>query len=94
VAYFELKFKSPKKEIFRIMTSDSSGSAKEMLDIGVCVGGNPAGYFTHRHNGRNTWATQGEYFAKNVLLEGLADKPHIYNFGHICKRTLVNWSRN
>lgn len=97
VAYFELKFQRPKNEIYRVITSDSSGGAKEMLDIGTCIGGDPAGYFTHRQNGRNTWATRyitGKYFAKNVLLEELANKPHIYDFGHICKRTLVNWSRN
>jgi hypothetical protein len=97
VAYFELELPTFKNILKKKVTSDATGSFKEMIDLGTCQGGKAAGYFTHRQNGRNTWATRymtGEYYAKNVLLEELADKPHIYNIGHICKRTLVNWSRN
>jgi hypothetical protein len=98
VAYFEMKLSTLNQTpVKKKMTSDASGSVQEMLNLGTCQGGKAAGYFTHRQNGRNTWATRyiaGTYYAENVLLEELADKPHIYNIGHICKRTLVNWSRN
>ena len=98
VAYFEMELSTLKKNpLKKKMTSDASGSVKEMINLGTCQGGDAAGYFTHRQNGRNTWATRyiaGEYYAKNILLEELANEPHIYNIGHICKRTLVNWSRN
>jgi hypothetical protein len=97
VAYFELRHQDPERSISRTLVSDASGKAQELLQFGTCEGGRAAEYFVHRHNGRNTWATRykvGKYFAANVLLEHLADKPHVYDFGHICKRTLVNWSRN
>ncbi|EPN45347.1 hypothetical protein A244_25596 [Pseudomonas syringae pv. actinidiae ICMP 18807] len=79
-------------------TSDSSGKIMQLITFGRCEGGNLAGNFTYySENGRETWSTRYQskhYWAKNVLPEQLADKPHRYNFGHVCKRWLTNWSRN
>lgn len=97
VVTFLLKLPERPDDIVKTLVSDASGKASELLKFEPCTGGDPANYFTHRSNGRNTWATRykvGKYTATNTLLEELADKPHLYNFGHICKRTLVNWSRN
>lgn len=97
VVNFALKLPERPDSIIKTLVSDASGKASELLRFEACTGGNAADYFTHRSNGRNTWATRykvGSYVATNALLEELADKPHNYNFGHICKRTLVNWSRN
>lgn len=96
VVDFELELTDPKRYLYKTLVSDSSGKAQELLQIGTCEGGTYAGTFIQRHNGVNTWSTRykkGKYFATNALLEHLADKPHVYDFGHICKRTLVNWSR-
>ncbi|MGN2438165.1 hypothetical protein [Pseudomonas syringae] len=79
-------------------TSDSSGKIMQLITFGRCEGGKLAGNFTYySENGRETWSTRYQskhYWAKNVLPEQLADKPHRYNFGHVCKRWLTNWSRN
>ncbi|MFA0995721.1 MULTISPECIES: hypothetical protein [Pseudomonas syringae group] len=79
-------------------TSDSSGKIMQLITFGRCDGGKLAGNFTYySENGRETWSTRYQtkhYWARNVLPEQLADKPHRYNFGHICKRWLTNWSRN
>lgn len=79
-------------------TSDSSGKIMQLITFGRCEGGKLADNFTHySENGSETWSTRYQskyYWAKNVLPEQLADKPHKYNFGHICKRWLTNWSRN
>lgn len=96
VVNFSLNLPERRDSMVKILTSDASGKVSELLEFDTCTGGNAANYFTHRSNGRNTWATRykvGSYSATNVLLEELANKPHVYNFGHICKRTLVNWSR-
>ncbi|GAB7531677.1 hypothetical protein PS3A_40910 [Pseudomonas sp. 3A(2025)] len=78
-------------------TSDSAGKVSELIKFSGCEGGHYAQPFIHVNNGRNTWATRyekGSYEALNVLPGIHADKPHLYNFGHICKRWLINWSRN
>lgn len=77
--------------------SDNRGTVMELIRFSGCEGGDYAGSFTHVSNGKNTWATRyqrGIYYALNVLPGTLADTPLIYNFGHICKRWLINWSRN
>ncbi|KPW37525.1 hypothetical protein ALP45_02966 [Pseudomonas coronafaciens pv. atropurpurea] len=79
-------------------TSDSSGKIMQLIKFGQCEGGTLADNFTYySENGRETWSTRYQvksYRANNVLPEQLADKPHTYNFGHVCKRWLTNWSRN
>lgn len=97
IVEFSLKLPERNDATVKTLVSDASGRAIELLKFEACTGGKAAQYFTHRSNGRNTWATRyknGTYWATNSLLEELANKPHVYNFGHICKRTLVNWSRN
>ncbi|MBX8491685.1 hypothetical protein K5D56_19125 [Pseudomonas cichorii] len=97
VMYFELEPHRGMKKIPKTFTSDAMGKISELFEFDRCESGNYAGNFVHKHNGRNTWSTQylaGTYSAVNVLLESMADKPHVYDFGHICKRTLINWSRN
>ncbi|NAS98457.1 hypothetical protein CU664_16905 [Pseudomonas syringae pv. actinidifoliorum] len=78
--------------------SDSSGKIMHRVAFKRCEGGWLANNFTHlSDNGRETWSTRYEpikYWAKNILAEQLADKPHIYNLGLICNRWLINWSRN
>ncbi|SDW28403.1 hypothetical protein SAMN05444064_10294 [Pseudomonas syringae] len=77
--------------------SDSSGKIMQLLTFKGCEGGQLADNFVHYSNGKNTWSTRyevGDYWAVNRLLENLADKPYVYKFGHICKRWLINWSRN
>lgn len=94
---FELEPHDGMKKITRSFTSDAEGRISELFEFDRCESGKYAGNFVHKHNGRNTWSTQylaGKYSAVNVLLESMADKPHVYAFGHICKRTLINWSRN
>ncbi|GAB7531567.1 hypothetical protein PS3A_39790 [Pseudomonas sp. 3A(2025)] len=71
--------------------SDSSGKISELIKFNGCEGGSYADPFIHVNNGRNTWATRyraGRYKALNVLPGAHADKPHDYDFGHICKRWL------
>ncbi|MCI3946802.1 hypothetical protein K0038_03876 [Pseudomonas syringae] len=79
-------------------TSDSAGKIMQVITFDRCEGGRLADNFTYySENGRETWSTRYQlkkYWARNVLPEQLADKPHIYNFGHVCKRWLTNWSRN
>lgn len=78
-------------------TSDSSGKVLERITFSGCEGGKYAESFIHVNNGRNTWATRyraGHYKALNVLPGAHADKPHEYNFGHICKRWLINRTKN
>lgn len=78
-------------------TSGSDGKISELIKFSGCEGGSYAQPFVHVKNGRNTWATRyktGEYKVLNVLPGSHADKPHVYNFGHICKRWLINWSKN
>ncbi|GAB7531675.1 hypothetical protein PS3A_40890 [Pseudomonas sp. 3A(2025)] len=78
-------------------TSDSSGKISELIKFSGCEGGFYAEPFIHVNNGRNTWATRyevGDYDALNVLPGAHADKPYKYKFGHICKRWLINWSKN
>jgi hypothetical protein len=79
------------------LTSEGDGKGLELLEFRKCEGGKPAEYFKHKQEyGVNTWGTNyqvAQYRGKNVLLEDLADKAHQYNFGHVCKRYLVNWSR-
>ncbi|MCV4281248.1 hypothetical protein [Pseudomonas capsici] len=85
------------KKIEEEFTSDASGKISKLIEFSPCEGGRYADNFVHKHNGRNTWSTlykAGSYSARNLLLGSLEDKPHVYDFGHICKRTLVNWSRN
>lgn len=97
VANFVLNIPTLPDPLLRRVTSNSSGTYEELLEVGTCTGGKAASNFVHKNNGRNTWATRyqvGKYYAENVLLQELANKPHVYDFGHICKRTLVNWSRN
>ncbi|RMQ49847.1 hypothetical protein ALQ04_01304 [Pseudomonas cichorii] len=99
VIEFELDFKNGKKKLSKSYISDIAGKVSELVEFNRCEGGKYAGNFVHKNDvkGRNTWGTLyrvGQYSALNVLLENMADKPHEYDFGHICKRTLVNWSRN
>lgn len=65
--------------------SDSSGKIMHRVAFKRCEGGWLANNFTHlSDNGRETWSTRYEpikYWAKNILAEQLADKPHIYNLG-------------
>lgn len=80
-----------------VYTSDSGGKVSDLIKFNGCEGGHYAQPFIHVNNGRNTWATRyekGDYEARNVLPGIHADKPHLYNFGHICKRWLINWSKN
>lgn len=80
-----------------VLTSEGDGKVLKLLEFRKCEGGKPAEYFKYKQEyGVNTWGTNyqvAHYEGKNVLLEDLADDPHRYNFGHICKRHLVNWSR-
>jgi hypothetical protein len=80
-----------------VLISGSDGKASRLLEFRKCKGGKPAEYFKYKQEyGVNTWGTNyqvAHYAGHNVLLEDLEDKPHQYNFGHICKRYLVNWSR-
>ena len=97
VMYFRLEPHHGYKEIEEEFTSDASGKISKLIEFSPCEGGKYADNFVHKHNGRNTWSTlykDGKYSARNLLLGSLEDKPHVYAFGHICKRTLVNWSRN
>ncbi|EPM45685.1 fibronectin type III domain-containing protein [Pseudomonas syringae] len=61
--------------------SDSSGKIMHRVAFKRCEGGWLANNFTHlSDNGRETWSTRYEpikYWAKNILAEQLADKPHI-----------------
>lgn len=94
---FELEPHEGLEAITKSFTSDSEGRISELIEFERCERGKYADNFVHKHNGRNTWSTQylvGKYVAVNVLLGSMADKPHVYDFGHICKRTLINWSRN
>lgn len=78
-------------------TSDDRGKVLELVKFEGCTGGHYADPFIHVNNGRNTWATRykvGKYQALNLLAGSQADKPHVYDFGHICRRWLINWSRN
>lgn len=78
-------------------TSDRNGKILELVKFEGCTGGYYADPFLHVNNGRNTWATRyevGDYKALNLLAGTQAEEPHLYNFGHICKRWLINWSRN
>lgn len=78
-------------------TSDSKGKVLELVKFSGCTEGHYADPFIHVSGGRNTWATRyetGDYHALNVLAGTQADKPHQYDFGHICKRWLINWSAN
>ncbi|WP_236709464.1 fibronectin type III domain-containing protein [Pseudomonas sp. Leaf127] len=80
-----------------LYSSDRHGKIAALIKFNRCEGGEYAEPFVHINNGRNTWATRykvGAYQALNVLPGALADKPHRYDFGHVCKRWLVNWSRN
>ncbi|MBD8814979.1 hypothetical protein IFR09_27835, partial [Pseudomonas syringae] len=80
-----------------VYTSGSDGKVVELIKFSGCKGGFYAKPFIHVNNGRNTWATRyevGDYEALNLLPGVHADKPHHYNFGHICNRWLINWSRN
>ncbi|MBX8529712.1 hypothetical protein K5D32_08580 [Pseudomonas cichorii] len=97
VMNFELEPHEGLESIPKSFTSDAEGRISELIEFDRCESGNYADNFVHKHNGRNTWSTQylvGKYGAVNVLLGSMADKPHVYAFGHICKRTLINWSRN
>lgn len=77
------------------LTSESNGKATRLLEFGKCEGGDPAKNFTENQaTGRAVWATRyktGRYIGVNVLLENLADKPHEFRLGHVCRRFLVNW---
>ncbi|WP_122665414.1 hypothetical protein [Pseudomonas viridiflava] len=77
------------------LVSGSDGKASRLLEFGKCEGGTLAKEFTQNlEKGRATWASRyrtGTYVGTNVLLDHLADKPHVYLFGHICNRFLINW---
>jgi hypothetical protein len=79
------------------LISGPDGKASRLLEFGKCKGGHLAQSFRYKQqNGVNTWATRyevGKYSGVNVLLEDLADTPHVYNLGHICNRFLINWSK-
>ncbi len=81
-----------------VVISGVDGKASKLITFEKCEGGRLAGSFIHKQeNGKNTWATRykvGSYVGTNVLLEVLADKPHEYNFGHICNRFLINWTKH
>ncbi|MGN2411691.1 hypothetical protein [Pseudomonas syringae] len=97
VLNFKLELPVTKTKIPKTFTSNGDGKIMELIEFKGCEGGNYARDFVHYSNGRNTWSTRyevGMYWAENALPEHLADKPYIYNFGHICKRWLSNWSRN
>ncbi|MFJ4142388.1 hypothetical protein [Pseudomonas sp. NPDC089734] len=97
VMRFELRPNEGEKKIIKTFMSDMAGSISEVITFNRCEGGSYAGNFIHKDKSRNTWGTRyktGTYIPINVLLESMADKPHEYDFGHICKRMLVNWSRS
>lgn len=77
------------------LVSGNDGKASRLLEFGKCKGGDLAKEFTQNlEKGRATWASRyrtGTYVGTNVLLENLADQPHVYLFGHICNRFLVDW---
>ncbi|WP_349969841.1 hypothetical protein [Pseudomonas caspiana] len=81
-----------------VVVSGGDGKALKLITFEKCEGGWLAESFIHKQeNGKNTWATRykvGSYVGTNVLLEVLADKPHEYNFGHICNRFLINWTKH
>lgn len=85
------------KETTEFYLSDRDGKVKELIRFNACEGGVYAEPFVHVNGGRNTWATRykvGVYQAVNFLPGAIADKPHTFFFGHICKRWLINWSKN
>ncbi|MBM0141221.1 hypothetical protein JHZ66_20780 [Pseudomonas cannabina pv. alisalensis] len=94
---FTLEFPVKEDKIEKRQISDSAGKIMHLIEFKGCEGGNYADDFVHYSNGKSTWSTRyevGKYWAENVLLKDLADKPHEYWFGHICKRWLSNWSRD
>jgi len=94
VLYFVLELNS-KLKIKKTLISDKEGRISDLIEFPRCEGGWLA-VFVHYSNGKHTWSTRyhaGTYSAAEVLSEHLADKPHLYNFGHICNRWLSNWSR-
>ncbi|MFJ4142390.1 hypothetical protein [Pseudomonas sp. NPDC089734] len=99
VMRFELEPHQGEKEITKTWISDSAGKISELIEFNRCDGGKYAKNFVHKNHvkGKNTWATLyrvGHYRAFNVLLEDRAEQPYKYDFGHVCKRMLVNWSRS
>jgi hypothetical protein len=93
VLKLSLWFSSSKSEVF-VLESGSDGNASRLLEFNSCEGGALADNFRHRQGKvTNIWATRynvGSYEGKNYLLDDLADPPHSYSFGHICRRFLYN----
>ncbi len=81
----------------RVFESDKHGRIATLIEFKRCEGGWLADdVYENVEKARHTWSTRyqvGHYSAENMLPAQLADNVHKFNFAHLCKRWLTNWSR-
>ena len=86
-----------KEKVNKIFESDKDGKISQLIEFKRCEGGWLADdVYENVDKARHTWSTRyevGRYNAENMLPAQLADNVHNFNFAHLCKRWLTNWSR-